>query len=383
VVVSLPCGKKPNAHSLPSLLRIALINMKQWFSKAFNLAILQKNRMPWVDYLRGIAILLVVYRHVLVGLQRSNFTIPVGLINANMIFFSFRMPLFFILSGMFINSSIIKRSLKQLAFIKFENLLYPYLVWAFIQITLQILLSRFTNSDRGLKDYLLIFYEPRGLDQFWYLPALFNTTMIYILVKVKLKATSWVQLLLGAALYLTSPYIRGLSMVSDWMEFYIFFAVGDALSSFFFKKKSQDFLKKYSTFLLVIPLFTIAQFYYLSHSTVYYSDDHMGKLAYLPIVFIGCFSMFVLAFRLQNWNILKFLRVLGFHSLFIYVMHVIISAFTRIVLIHLFGINNPYLLLIGGIATGVTIPVIIYNLLIKDNVGRFLFSLSKHPKKTE
>src|ERR1700722_15434458 len=168
-----------------------------WFYKAFNLSILAKSRLAWVDYLKGIAIILVVYRHVLIGIQRSVETalasglsvprVPDYLSNANTIFYSFRMPLFFILSGIFISGSLAKRSLKQLIGIKFENLLYPYFVWVFLQITLQILLGGNTNSNRTLNDYTFIFYQPRALDQFWYLPALFNTTVIYLLVKTYLK----------------------------------------------------------------------------------------------------------------------------------------------------------------------------------------------------
>src|SRR5215213_1949504 len=121
--------------------------VKALYSKAFNLPVLQKSRLQWVDYLKGIAILMVVYRHVLLGIERSNIHISESLMNANMIFYSFRMPLFFILSGMFISSSIAKRTLKQLVNIKFENLLYPYLIWAFIHVSLQILMGGFTNSD--------------------------------------------------------------------------------------------------------------------------------------------------------------------------------------------------------------------------------------------
>src|SRR6185437_306377 len=104
-----------------------------WFYKAFNLSILEKNRWPWVDYLRGIALILVVYRHVLIGIQRSVTSalahgahipaVPDYLETANMIFFSFRMPLFFILSGVFIGGTLAKRTVRQVIGIKFENLM--------------------------------------------------------------------------------------------------------------------------------------------------------------------------------------------------------------------------------------------------------------------
>jgi uncharacterized membrane protein YcfT len=350
---------------------------RNWLDRAFNTSILQKKRLEWVDYLRGIAIVLVVYRHVLIGLERSSFEIPVFLEKANMIFFSFRMPLFFILSGIFISGSIAKRSLGKLIFVKFDNLLYPYLIWATIQISLQIFLSGFTNSSRTVEDYSFIFYQPRALDQFWYLPALFNTSFIYLLTKTKLRFNGWMQLALGTGLYFLTPFFNQISMLSDWMEFYIFFALGDVLSNLFFKLRSQEFLKNRLTFLLVIPVFIVTPLYYLQQQPVYYSDDPNGRLAFLPIAIIGCFCMFVLAFRLQTWNIMRFLRIVGYHSLYIYVLHVIISSFVRIVLTKIFGIQNAVILLLCGIAAGVTISVAVYNLLSRHSIGWRLFSLRK------
>ena len=351
------------------------LQLKNFFSRAFNLAVLGKSRMPWVDYLRGIAIVLVVYRHVLIGIERTGRSIPVFLEQANMIFFSFRMPLFFILSGLFISSSIGKRTIKKLVAIKFENLLYPYLIWAFLQTTLQIVLSRYTNAERTLEDYTYILYQPRGLDQFWYLPALFNTTVIYILIKTKLRLQNWMQLLLGVALYFTGPYLRGVSMMSDWMEFYIFFAIGDSLSGLFFKQPAQRFLNSSLTLLLIVPIFALTQYYYVKNF------DAITHVEFLTISLIGCISMFVFAFRLQRLNILSFLRVLGFHSLYIYVMHVIVSAFVRLVLSKFMGVTDPAILLFSGIATGVIIPVMLYNLIIKKKLW-FLFTYHR-PKASQ
>jgi fucose 4-O-acetylase-like acetyltransferase len=356
-----------------------------WFSKAFNLSILSKSRLAWVDYLRGIAIVLVVYRHVLIGIQRSVATarasglnipeVPEYLEKANMIFFSFRMPLFFILSGIFISGSLAKRSLRQVITIKFDNLLYPYFIWVFLQVTLQILLGANTNSDRSLIDYTYILYQPRALDQFWYLPALFNTTAIYLLVKTKLKPPAWAQLLLGLALYFCSPFVHQISMISDWMEFYFFFALGDSISVFFFRESTQRFLKNPITLLAITPVFFATQVYYLAHIT------EPGKADFLAIALIGCTSMFILAFRMQNWNVLRFLRVIGYHSLYIYVTHVFIAGLVRLSLTKLFHIHNPFILLLSGIFFGITIPIIFYNLLVVDGPLWFLFSFKKPQPK--
>jgi fucose 4-O-acetylase-like acetyltransferase len=363
-------------------MKAAQANRQNWFSKAFNLPVLQKSRLQWVDYLKGIAIILVVYRHVLIGIQRSGLTVSDQLVKANMIFYSFRMPLFFILSGIFISASMKKRSLGQLIFIKFENLLYPYLIWTFLQVSLQILFSHYTNSDRGLIDYTYILYQPRNLDQFWYLPALFNTTVLYMLVKAKLKPPAWAQLSVGLILYFVAPYFQGISMISDWMEFYLFFALGDAISVFFFKQSSQLFLKNPLTLLVITPVFILAQLWYLTKEEGYYLNEMTGRAEFLLIALTGCFSMFVLSFRLQSWNILSFLRVLGFHSLYIYVMHVFVAALIRIAFTNLLHIHNPYVLLFSGIAFGVTIPVVFYNLFIREGILWFLFSLHKTEPKS-
>lgn len=354
-------------------------------AKAFNLSILDKKRLAWVDYLKGIAIVLVVYRHVLIGIQRSVTTalahganvppVPDYLEKANMIFFSFRMPLFFILSGIFISGSLAKRTLKQVIGIKFENLLYPYFIWVTFQVTLQILLGANTNSNRSLIDYTYILYDPRALDQFWYLPALFNTTAIYLLVKTYLKPPFWAQLLLGAALYFASPWMHGISMISDWMEFYIFFALGDGISAFFFRDSTQRFLTNPWVLLAITPIFFLTQVYYLAHIT------EPGKADFLVIALIGCLSMFILAFRMQSWDTLRFLRVIGYHSLYIYVTHVFVAGLVRLALTRFLGIHNPFALLGAGIFFSITIPIIFYNLLVVDGPLWWTFSFRKEKPK--
>lgn len=343
--------------------------MKAFFTKAFNLASLQANRMAWVDYLKGIAIVLVVYRHALLGIERSGVGIPLYLEHANMIFYSFRMPLFFLLSGIFISSSLSKKSLVQLVRSKFNYLLYPYLIWSFLQVSLQILLSSYANSNRSWIDYTYIFYQPRSLDQFWYLPALFNATVVYVFLKEKLKAPVWLQLALGLLFYFTAHYFEAISMISDWMKFYLFFALGDALSNLFFTNRAQRWLNNPYSLLAIIPFFILSQIYYVSHPVT-------GAL-FLVIAFIGCVCMLLVSFQLQRFRMLAFLRVLGYHSLYIYAMHVIVIAFSRELLANYWGVQHPILLLGIGIVAGLVLPVVCYNLFIYQNVFWFLFSPRK------
>ena len=354
--------------------------LRDWFARAFNTSVLQKSRMAWVDYLRGIAIILVVYRHVFLGIQNSGMALPAVAVNANIMFFSFRMPLFFILSGIFITGSLAKKSLGRIIYSKFELLMYPYLIWSVIQITIQIAFSHWTNSQRHLIDYTYIFYQPKQLDQFWYLPALFNSTIVYLFTKTKLKLRGWMQIILGLALYFLSIKCRQISMLSDWMEFYIFFAIGDTISAFFFREDVQAFLKNRWTFPILLPFFVATQFYYLHLWNTTPGND-VPLILFLPIALFGCLTMCTLAYRLEAWNILRFFRVLGYHSLYIYVMHVIVAAFVRDILTKVFGLHQPVLLLVIGIALAATIPVMIYNLFIFEKPLFFLFAMKRYSKR--
>ncbi|MHA4843898.1 acyltransferase family protein [Flavitalea antarctica] len=356
------------------------LTLTTWIGKSFNLKQLNKSRYHWVDYLKGIAILLVVYRHVLIGIERSGIIIPGILQTANLIFYSFRMPLFFILSGLFINSSIAKRRTGELIFMKFENILYPYLIWSFLQISIQILFASSTNSQRTIIDYTYIFYQPRELDQFWYLPALFNTSVIYLLLKTRLRIKTYIHVTIGLVFFFISPYLQKISMISDWMGFYIFFALGDVISVLFFRESSQKVFKKPFLALIFLPVFVATQVYYLQFDEYFFVNDFGGKIQFLGISLIGCFAMFLFAVQIQEWKSLTFLRMLGMHSLQIYVMHVFVASVCRILLMKFAGVTQPVTLLISGITVGVLVPVMLYNLFIRNGMLWFLFSLHKNQK---
>lgn len=60
------------------------------------------DRESWVDYAKGIGIILVVYGHVARGLFNSGISVPLNLYHLlDSIVNTFHMPLFFFLSGLF------------------------------------------------------------------------------------------------------------------------------------------------------------------------------------------------------------------------------------------------------------------------------------------
>lgn len=343
------------------------------------------NRLAWIDYARGIAIILVLYRHIFEGISRTG--IPTTgydyLEHANIVFYSFRMPLFFILSGVFIGKSLAKRSVEKLLANKFSILLYPYLLWSVLQVTLQILLSKYVNADRSLADYGYIIFFPRRIDQFWYLYALFNVTVLYMITRQKLKLHIWQQLALGTVLYFLSSYVSvkhiDLGFVYDIMHYYIFFALGDLASS---KILNQAYFGRYAswkTFLFLLPLFVIGQYYFLNKDLE--MNNNMYVETYQPLLFAlialsGCAFMFNISFLLQRYDKVKVLRMVGFHSLYIYVSHVLVASATRMVLMKGLGITNIPVLLTVCLIMAVVVPILMYKLAMRYGAW-WLYSLER------
>ncbi|RYF96403.1 MAG: acyltransferase, partial [Chitinophagaceae bacterium] len=142
-------------------------------------AAVSATRLQWVDHARGLAIIMVVYRHVIVGMQRSSLPVTELMYSLQEVVYNFRMPVFFILSGIFLTASLKKKDSLSVGKDRAATILYPYLVWGTITILLQILFSGYANAKREWSDLLNLFLDPRGVDHLWYLLALFNTNVLY------------------------------------------------------------------------------------------------------------------------------------------------------------------------------------------------------------
>lgn len=101
---------------------------------------------------------------------------------------------------------------------------------------------------------------------------------------------------------------------------------------------------------------------------------------FLLIALSGCIFMTVVSFILQKYNTAKWLHFIGFYSLYIYLMHVLASAATRIFLTKVFGIGSVPLLLLLGITMGLIVPILFYTFATRFGAW-WLFSLQKPENK--
>jgi fucose 4-O-acetylase-like acetyltransferase len=345
-------------------------------------------RLSWIDYARGIAIILVCYRHVFEGAKESGIAVNGYrfLEYFNIFFYSFRMPLFFIISGIFISRSLQKKGFKAYAETRARSILYPYFLWGFLQLSLQIIFTRYTNGHPTLLSYLDLFYLPREIAQFWYLYALFNVSLMYAVSKYFLKIPAAANIIIGLVLfYITSIFYREniqAGFVFDIFHYYIFFGVGDFISSHLLSKKNQLYFESGKTLIAMLVVFSLVQTYFLIQNLNHSVSKYMYVEFYQPFIFLliaftGCAFIINLTFFLQKKDILAWLRVLGRHSLYIYVSHVIIFSFIRIALSKFLGVENIFIILLSGMLCGLIIPVWLYRLAVKWNI-RWIFTLEKN-----
>lgn len=125
-------------------------------------------RNQYIDFLRGLTILVVVFGHAIQGANNGISTNPVHLVIQ-----SFQMALLFIISGYVIGYSKIDGNYKAALKRRTKRLLLPYLIWEQLHYFLR--LARFGNSYRISEHLGSVLWS-----DFWFLRILFVLCMVYI-----------------------------------------------------------------------------------------------------------------------------------------------------------------------------------------------------------
>lgn len=351
------------------------------------MATLNTQRLNWIDYARGIAIILVAYRHVFEGVKLSGIHVDdyPWLEYANIFFYSFRMPLFFIVSGVFISWSVQKRGIKKYIDGRVRSILYPYFLWGALQLTMQMLFSQFSNGQPEPSAFLHLFYLPREIAQFWYLFALFNVSMLYLLTRFVFKISPVINLLFGLVLFYISAIVYQKNIPTaflfDVMHYYLYFVIGDMARSFLVSERFRYLASRGQYLILITALFLLAQSYFLwqnlTHSTPKFMHvEFYQPFAFLVIAMIGCSFIMLLTNYLDKKGAMKWLPALGKYSLYVYVAHVMVFAAVRTFLSRVLHIEDALIHISLGMLAGLLVPVWMYKMAEKLNM-RWIFTLEK------
>jgi fucose 4-O-acetylase-like acetyltransferase len=329
-----------------------------------------KQRLDWVDSAKGIGIVLVVYGHVARGLEHGGIFAHsrlYRLVDASI--YSFHMPLFFFLSGLFFLSSFRKQGIGLLRS-KVGSIVYPYLFWSVLQLGFKMVMSGYTNSQAGWGDMLTILWRP--VEQFWFLYALLLifivTSLVFSLLR-RMRMTEPGQVAVTAVfsllLFFFSYLLPGVFQVQTVAHYMVYFVLGICFASYRHAPSSKRAI-------VALPVCFLLACYSVFYEGEWSADSSSMQLA----LAIAGISTIVTIIPFFARRFAGFVAWLGRYSMEIYCAHVITASGVRIVLYHFLAIDHVIPHLVVGLLAGLFLPILLAHILRRVILVRFLSQAS-------
>jgi fucose 4-O-acetylase-like acetyltransferase len=301
-------------------------------------------RSHWADVAKGIGIVLVVYAHVARGLVSAGIaTAQSPLQIVDFAIYSFHMPLFFVLAGLFARQSLAKGA-SRFWRRKLQYLVYPYLLWSVVQGGLQIALSSFGNHHPLASELTSILWLP--FQQFWFLYALFWCHVVFAILHRRSNGL----LLAIAAAMLVSRWCIDLGTASTVASAFFYYALGVVVAGVADRSPQS-----------LTAILGLAVIFLVIVATIY--DSAGSRIGVLAASLIGIALTISVSRRFHRR--LGVVRLLGSLSMSIFVMHVVAAAALRALLLRVFHSEDVVLHLAFGTAGGIFLPVAAYLVLAR------------------
>lgn len=329
-----------------------------------------RRRIAWIDYAKGLSILMVVIGHVILGLRASGLLDDGPLLRIwDARYYNIRMPLFFALSGIFAERWV-GRTTADFLRDKGATIVYPFFVWGILQTSIQAAMTPITNGHMTFWHVLQLPILPVG--QFWFLHVLFYVMLGYFLLR-KLGLSPILCLAVALVGYMIqgewpqeSTYPIPLRLVGYYAPFYAVGGVAGAFASWFRVERPAH--------LLVIMA---AGFGALIGAT------RLGESPPLPIqltaTLCGIAGAIAMTSLLSRSKLMGFLPVIGRYSLEILVVHMLSAMSLRLALHRILHVENVAIHLILGTAAGIVGPLLAVWLCNRLGL-RYAFRLPRPPK---
>jgi uncharacterized membrane protein YcfT len=192
-------------------------------------------RVDWVDYAKGFCIVFVVMMHSTLGVGAA--TGETGWLHPVVAFaLPFRMPDFFMISGLFL-AQVIDRDWRTYLDRKVVHFAYFYLLWMTIQFGVK---APGMLQDQGAVEiarlYLLSLIDPFGTLWFIYLLPVF-----FVVIKLTKRVPVWAMWPIAAALEIWHP-LSGWMVPDEFAARFVYIYTGYVLAPHIFKvaKRVQD-----------------------------------------------------------------------------------------------------------------------------------------------
>lgn len=339
------------------------------------------SRVDWVDAAKGLCIILVVMVHATIGVEIAMG--ERGFMHAVVAFARpFRMPDFFLISGLFLALTI-DRPWRRYLDRKVVHFLYFYLLWLTIQFAFKApeMAAAAGGWSAPMAGWATALWQPFGTLWFIYvLPVFFLFTRLVRGLPV------WF-VLAWAAVLEALPVHTGSVIFDEFAQRYVFFFAGYAFAPQVFAfaaaaaRRQGLALAGLAAFGVVNGLLVFAPapeaLGFLIQGEIG-DTGATGGLSELPGVSLalgiaGALGIVAVAALLARAPWAGWLRWLGAHSIVVYLAFFLPMAVTRVALVSTGLIPDVGLMALVTTVAGVAGPVLLYALVQWSGRGRFLF----------
>ena len=339
----------------------------------------EESRVGWVDTAKGICIVFVVMMHSTLGVGIAMG--GEGFMHDVVAFARpFRMPDFFLISGLFLGL-VIDRPWLRYVDRKVIHFLYFYILWLTIQFVFK---APGMVAEGGLAspfvEYLWAFVQPFGTLWFVYVLPLF-----FLFTRLVKGLPVWFVLGWAAVLEML-PVHTGSVIFDEFCARYVYFFAGYALAAHIFRladwveanrARSVALLGLWAVAngILVFTPAPAAVAVFLPSDGAAAGDAGMAAMPVLSLALGGAGAMAIVAVSalLTGQRGMAWLTWLGAHSIVIYLAFFLPMAISRAVLIKTGIVTDIGLISLLVTVSGVVGPAMLYGLVRWTGRGRFLF----------
>ncbi len=284
--------------------------------------------------------------------------------------YSFHIPLFFFLSGLFFPHSWQRRGGRGVMLNKVDTLVYPYVLWSLLQGFLQVAMSQHINNPVTIGEVLSLLWQPR--QEFWFLYALFFTYLFACILyfsRAPQVALGAVARSGGAVRFSQLRVACAGGLVPDLVPVVL---SGGCIAACRRPARNRACSNRSAAGRTGVLVFAAATVVAQQLAQTVAHGDSVLVISASNIASAG--SGIALSIALAavlarcGWSFMAFV---GRMSLQIYLLHTAAAAFTRVLLLKGFGVDNLQVHLVLGTAVGVGAPLLFAYLLERWRIPGF------------
>jgi fucose 4-O-acetylase-like acetyltransferase len=300
-----------------------------------------------VDIVKGIAIILVVYGHTAQGMVHRGWWVSPGAAFSHTFIYTFHMPAFFFVAGLFVPGSMSKRGNRRFAIDKVKTILYPYVLFAIISAVIEPLVGRFKFGTAPFH-WKIFFLNLVDGEASWFLFVLFFCLMLALMT---VRLPSWLRFFVAALVGMfVAPALPGISQV---LHYFCFLAAGMWVGTRIFYVE-QIRMPAAAAGFIFLAAFQVAVVYFCGLAV-------QQRWLYIIVGLTGTAGLFLLAKLLDESRFGDSLAWIGRASLAVFLLSAFAQGATREVLLRVFHTQEFWLQLLLPTLFAALLPTILWH----------------------